>query len=125
MLTQLEAVHMGPGADLEGKDQLVAGAVERAHATIVFDPNDQVLQLRVDALPCRLHFGHVAPVHAQKVDRPVHAVIRHVAEGYMQEVGELGCRHLAGGHGELAVLHLASTRGSRVPAPSSSRPSRL
>lgn len=107
VLTQLESVDMGRAALLEDEDQLVARAVETAHPAIVLGPDDQVLHLVIDRTAGGEDLGQVAPVHADEVDRPVHAVIGQKLECGGQETCELLGRHLGRGHRELAVLHLA------------------
>jgi len=80
MLAQLEAVDVRGGAVLEGKHQLMTGAVERAHAAIVLGPHDQVLELGIDGFASFEHLAHVAPVHADEVDRAIRAVGNQVLE---------------------------------------------
>ena len=114
VLAQLETVHMRGGAVLEGEDQLMTRAVERAHATIILGPDDQVLQRVVNGFACVQHFAHMTPVHADKMDRAIETVIGMVLQGPGQEGGELGSRHLARGHGEFAVPGLAGSADMTV-----------
>ena len=45
MLAELKCIDVGGRSFLECKDHLMTGAIEGAHATIVFNPDDQVLEL--------------------------------------------------------------------------------
>ena len=51
VLAELEAVDVRRRAVLEDEDQLMPGAVEGPHAAVVLGPDDQVLELGVDAAP--------------------------------------------------------------------------
>src|SRR5665647_13077 len=80
------------------------GAIERAHSGVTLIPDADVLQLSVVGISGCEHFSHVAPIHADLVDR---AVGRMPAEQgiYIGEEGrELAFAHFAGGHGEFTVL---------------------
>lgn len=114
MLAQFERIDVRCGPFLPGKDQFVAGAVEGAHAAIVLGPDDEVLQFVVDGMSSRKYLAHVPPVHAEEVDRAIKAMVSHVPEAVVQEGDELISGHLAGRHGELAVLHLAGTTDMTV-----------
>ena len=70
---------------LEDEDELVARAIEGAHATVVLDPDDEVLEFREDGLARREDLGQVAPVHADVVDRPLDTVRDQRREGLLQE----------------------------------------
>src|SRR6266404_723433 len=82
-------------------------AIERAHAAIVFGPDADVLQLRVGSSAGRHYFRAMAPIHALEMNRTVHRIARQMAAYRLQECRKLGLRHLAGCHGELAVLNCA------------------
>jgi len=49
-------------------------AVERAHAGVGLVPDTEVLEL-VDLAAGGEHLPHVAPIHADLMDRPVDAVV--------------------------------------------------
>ena len=95
MLAGLKGVDVRRLTFLEGKDQLMPGAVECAHAAIVFDPDNEVFEFVIDRLTSGHHFGHMAPVHTDEMDRAVDAVLRQVLKSCLQEVNELTPCHLA------------------------------
>ena len=64
----LECIRMRGIAVFKCEDELMAGAIERAHATIIFDPNDHVFKLVIDGMTSFQKFLHMAPVHADEVD---------------------------------------------------------
>ena len=97
-------------AVLEDEDQFMFRTVQRAHATIVLVPDAQVLESGVDSPSCGLDFEHVAPIHAQKMDRAVDCVLCETTEGRLQERDESFLRHFTGCHLELAVFHGAQAR---------------
>ena len=94
MLAQLEGVAVRGGPVLEDKDELVARAIEGAHAAVVLDPNDQVLEFREDNLARGEDLGQVTPVHADVVDRPLDTVRGQGREGLLQKPGERLTAHL-------------------------------
>ena len=61
----------GRRADLEHEDELVLGAVERAHAAVGLVPDAEVLELREHRLAGGKQLAHVAPVHADEGDGAV------------------------------------------------------
>src|SRR5690349_6162116 len=79
VLAQLKRVDMRSSAVLEGKHQFVPGAVEGPHAAIVLGPDDEVLEFAVDGAGFE-HLAHMAPVHADVVDRSVAAEPHEVLE---------------------------------------------
>ena len=94
MLAKLNGVVMRRRPVLEGENQFVPGAVEGSHAAIVLGPHDQVLEFGEDGA-CRDHLAHVAPVHADEVDRAFGAEPDQVLERGPEEAGKLGGAHLA------------------------------
>ena len=99
---------------LEDDDELVARAIEGAHAAVVLDPDDQVLKFREDGLARCEDLGQMAPVHADVVDRSLDTVRGQRREGLLQKRGERLAVHLPGGHGELAVFDAAQAAGMPV-----------
>src|SRR5262249_891992 len=91
-------------ANLEGEDQFVPGTIESSHPAIILDPDDQVLQLRIDAFCCLQDLGHMPPVHADEMDRSIDAVGGEVAKSRSKKGDKLLGAHFAGGHGEFAML---------------------
>ena len=57
VLAELEVVDVGRRAVLEDQDQLVLTTVERAHARVGFDPDDELLEGRIGHLPNRQNIG--------------------------------------------------------------------
>ena len=67
----------------------------------------EVLQLGIGALAGGEQLAHVAPVHADEVERPVAAVARKEAQDAGQESGVFGLVHLTRGHREFAMADRA------------------
>src|SRR3954447_8372273 len=78
MAPELDIVDVGPRTNLEDEDQLVFGAVERTHATIVFVPDNQVLELRKAALPGIKDLAEMTPVHEYEAQGTVCGMRCHV-----------------------------------------------
>src|SRR5690606_10605683 len=74
VLAQIDVVDMGSATVFEDKDQLMPGSVKRPHATIVLNPNTQVLELIGGLSTSLQHLGHMPPVHAAEDNRPRHRV---------------------------------------------------
>src|SRR3984893_14761182 len=104
---ELDMVLVRVPAMLEQEYELVLAAVERAHAGIVLGPHAQVLQLGIGAHAGGEQLAHVAPIHADEVERPVETEPGEEPESAGQELGELGLVHLARGHREFAVADRA------------------
>ena len=64
VLAELEAVDVRRRAVLEGEDQLMPGAIEGAHAAIVLDPDDQVLEF---ANSCASPAASISPMCRQSM----------------------------------------------------------
>src|SRR5260370_28102923 len=107
ILAELKTIDVRRAAGLERKDQLMAGAVEGAHPTVILDPHTEVLQFRVGTGSGGQYLAQVAPIHADEMDRALDAEGRKQAERRLQKLHKLGGRHFAGGHCEFAVLHPA------------------
>ena len=107
LLPQFEGVAVGRRPVLEGEDEFMARAIEGAHATVVLDPDDQILELLEDGLAGREDLGQVAPVHTDVVDRAVNTVRDQPLEGPLQKLRERLAAHLPGRHRKLAVPDLA------------------
>ncbi len=88
-LSKAEIVDVRPLPRLEYEDQLVFGAVERAHAGVGLVPDAEVLELAEDSRARFLHFAHVPPVHAHIGDGAIPADPGGVAERLGQELREL------------------------------------
>src|ERR1700720_2870081 len=48
---------------LEDEDEFVLATIQRAHAGVVFGPNAEIFELRVDGSTCTQKLLHVAPIH--------------------------------------------------------------
>ena len=55
---------MRPAALLEDQDELVLAAIQRAHASIVLDPDAHILEFAIGLLADGEQFGEMAPIHA-------------------------------------------------------------
>jgi hypothetical protein len=102
--TELDGVDMRCGPDLEYEDELVLGAIERPHASVVLVPNAEILERRIDVPAGRERLVEMPPVHAYEMDGSVETAADGVEENRPQEIRELARGHLAGRHRELAVL---------------------
>ena len=78
-------------------------AIERAHAGIGLVPDAQVQKLAIDRVPDGTDLVHVAPVHADEVNRAVARDVGTGAEAIGEERAERFVGHFAGCHGELPV----------------------
>src|SRR5947208_4948303 len=95
-------VHGAPG--LPHEHQFMLRAVERAHAGVGLVPDTEVLEL-VELAAGGEHLPHVAPVHADLMDRAVNGVLGEPIKDRFQEGRELDFAHLAAAHGELAMTN--------------------
>jgi hypothetical protein len=59
VLAEFKTVDVRRRPVLKGEDQLVAGTVEGAHATVVLRPDNQILQLGIKALAGGEHLADV------------------------------------------------------------------
>src|SRR5262249_27761079 len=69
IFSELDIVAMGCFAVLEHKDELVLRAIERSHAGVRLSPDTEILEFAIGCSARGEHFAHVAPVHAQIVQR--------------------------------------------------------
>src|SRR6202521_4586855 len=76
--TQLDVVPVRPAAVLEDKDELVLTSVEATHSGIVFDPDADVLELRIGCAAGGQELVHVAPIHAHEMNRAVSTAAREI-----------------------------------------------
>src|SRR5690242_14676580 len=75
-------------SDLEDKNQLMAAAVEGSHPGVIFGPHTEVLECAVDLLAGGQQLEHVAPIHANEMQRAVDAV----AGKQRKKIGRASCR---------------------------------
>ena len=92
---------------LEHEHELVAGPVERPHATVGFGPDAEVQQVQVGGAAGRKDFGHVAPIHEAIDQRAVAAVGADALKRLVQKIGEFAFRHFSRSHRELAMACLS------------------
>src|SRR5258708_2056096 len=104
MLAELKTIDVRRAAGLERKDQLMAGAVEGAHPTVILDPHTEVLQFRVGAGSGGKYLAQVAPIHADEMDRALEAEGRQQAERRLQKLRKPAGRHFAAAHSDPPVL---------------------
>ncbi len=107
VLAELEVIDMLGRALLESEDQLVARAIEGAHAAVGLHPNAKILQFLIDAFAGSQDFGHMPPIHTDEVNRAVGGSGCQVTKNGLQKPSKLVRGHFAGRHGEFAVLLLA------------------
>src|SRR5712672_1652397 len=98
---------MGSRAILPDEYQLVLRTVERAHSGVGLVPDTNVLQLSVVGITCCEHFSHMAPIHADLVNRTVSRIPAKLGVYAGEEGRKLAFAHFARGHGELAMLNTA------------------
>ncbi len=87
---QLDVVDVWRAAGLDHENQLVLGAVERAHAAVGLGPDAEVFELTVNRLAGARDFAGVAPVHTNEVDRSLGAIFNKPAEYGLEELRKLG-----------------------------------
>ena len=75
MLTELKVIDARCAPGLPYEYQLMFRAIERAHAGVGLVPDAEVLELTVDLAAGGEHLPHVAPVHADLMDRAVNGVL--------------------------------------------------
>ena len=100
---------MRRAAVLVNQNEFVTAAIEGAHAGVVLDPDADVLELGVNLPTSGQNFGHVAPVHADKMDRAIEAVTGKQEKDPGEEGRELGDAHLATRHREVVVVNRSQT----------------
>src|SRR5947208_7468049 len=105
MLAELKiiAVHCGP--TLPHEHQLMLRAIERAHASIGLVPDTEVLELAIDLAAGGEHLPHVAPIHADLMDRAINGVLGETLKHRFQKCDEFGLVHLAAAHGKIAMTN--------------------
>ena len=103
MLAQLHRVEMRHVTDPEHKDQLMFRAIERSHSRIGLVPDADVQKVAIDRLAYRRDVIHVAPVHTDKVHRPVAGDRSANPERLLQKRAELRLVHFTGSHREFPV----------------------
>ena len=105
VLTELNIVAMPILAILEYKNQFMLTTIKRSHASVVLNPDAQILEFRVD-LPARdQQFVNMPPIHKNVVNRPVHGM-RYQQPAYSGEkVDKFRLGHFARCHGEVLVLN--------------------
>src|SRR5262249_4307987 len=91
----------------EDGDQLVLLAIKTALAGIGLGPNQKVFPLGVARPRGGEQFGEMPPVDEQIVDRAVAAKGDRLADERCEEGGKGLFRHLARGHLEFSMTHLA------------------
>src|ERR1700730_17323765 len=107
MLAKFESIQVRSRAVLPHKDELVLGAVECAHSGVGLIPDADVLKLRVVGVSRCEHFSHMAPIHADLVDRAVGRILTKRGVNPGEEGRELTFAHFPRSHGKFTVLHAA------------------
>ena len=114
VFSKLHVVAMRFATILEHKNQLVLTAIQRAHSSVVLGPDAQVLEFRVDFPSRGKQLTHVAPVHADEVQRAVSTVARMQNQRPREKAGQLRFAHLTRGHRELTVSDRAQSANLAV-----------
>src|SRR3954471_1696625 len=104
MLAELKIVDMRCAPGLPDERQFMFRAVERAHAGVGLVPDTEVFEL-VDLPAGGEHLPHVAPVHADLMNRAVNGVLGEPIKDRLQEGRKLDLAHLAAAHGELPMTY--------------------
>src|SRR5207248_9655786 len=104
VLDELKIVDLHGATGLPHEHQFMLRAVERAYTGVGLVPDTEVLEL-VELAAGGEHLPHVAPVHADLVDRAVNGVLGEPIKDRFQEGRELDFAHLAAAHGELAMTN--------------------
>ncbi|UGY17354.1 hypothetical protein WDM22_09130 [Bradyrhizobium septentrionale] len=107
---EFDIVEMRRGAGLEDADELVLGAVERAHAGVALGPDADVFKLAIGVLAGCEHVLDMAPIDALELDGAIGRKGSKMAEDTGKESSEFFCGHFAGGHGKFPVLDLSEPR---------------
>src|SRR5215207_9910195 len=94
---------MRRAADLVDEHEFVLRPVQRTHPGIALVPEAQVQEVAIDAPADGADIINVTPVHADEVDRAISRYPGGSAQRLPEEPTKGLVRHLARGHGELAV----------------------
>ena len=81
---------------------------------LVFAQTQRFLKSLIAAAGGGQDLAHVPPVHADEMDSAVTEASTRLSKTSAKEARELGLGHLAGGHGELAMLDRAEPRDMTV-----------
>src|SRR5688572_30725515 len=71
MAPKLDRIEVSGASDPVGEYQFVLGTIERAHPGIALIPDAKIQELAIDRPAHSGEIVHVAPVHANEVDRAV------------------------------------------------------
>src|SRR5688572_28013403 len=105
VLAEFKIVDVPSITNFPHKDQLVPGAIERAHAPIVLGPHAQLLKRPIDQAASGHDFHHMAPVHAHELDGAVTGKASKILEGREEKLHKLHLVHLARRLDELRMLY--------------------
>ena len=98
-----------PPGFLVDEDQLMARAVERAHAAVRLDPNAEIDGRKFGAPGGSLNRVNMTPVHEDIGQRALRQDVVGGVQEIRQEFCEFGRGQFARRHGELTVFNPAST----------------
>ena len=92
---------------LEHEHKLVAGPIQRPHATVGFGPDAEVQQVQAGSAAGRKDFGHVPPIHKAVDQRPAAAAITDPPynvkiDGHVSGKGKTSHREFAMASGEMS-----------------------
>src|SRR5258706_13387168 len=75
ILAEFKSVQVRSRTVLPHKNHFVLRAIERTHSGVVLVPDAYVLELRIVGITRCEHFSHMAPIHADLVDRAIGRVL--------------------------------------------------
>ena len=107
--TEVDVVDVGRETAFKHENELVLGAIKRAHTRVGLAPHTDVFKFRVDGVAGGKDFLAMPPIHAKVVKRTVQGVGRQVFHRIGQKRCELIGGHLPGCHREFSMLHAAGT----------------
>ena len=110
-IAESEGVDVCGIAFFEDEDELMPGAIEGPHPAIGLDPNADILELELGQLARPYRLFDMAPIDENEANAAIDKGLGHAAKGVLQEVDVDLLGHLAGGHGEVAMLDLPESGG--------------
>src|SRR5258706_9767189 len=110
ILLEFKVVQVRGRTVLPHKTHFVLRAIKRTHSGVVLVPDAYVLELRIVGITRCEHFSHMAPIHADLVNRAIGRVLAKRSVHAREKGCELAFAHFPGCHSELTVLDAAQAR---------------
>src|SRR5579871_2444791 len=107
ILPKFDIVDMAAGSRFEDEDQLMLRTVKRTHARIALHPDRDVLELRIDVPAGCKQLVYMTPIHANKVNGAISAVLCEQSADLGQELNETLPRKFADPLRKLAMTSLS------------------